>query len=82
MAALTVVLKLVISGLTGIILIILNTMNLQFQDGFVSISLSFGNCGSFISWPQSGLHVVNVYHLVEGSVSVRLNVAQSIICSP
>ena len=81
-AALTGILKLVISGLTGIILIVLSTMNLQFQDWFVSISLSFWNCGSFISWLQSGLHVVNFYHLVEDSVSVRLNMAQNIICSP
>ena len=64
------------------ILIVLSTMNLQFQDWFVSISLSFWNCGSFISWLQSGLHVVNFYHLVEDSVSVRLNMAQNIICSP
>ena len=38
-AALTGILKVVISGLTGIILIVLSTTNLQFQDWFVSISL-------------------------------------------
>ena len=80
--ALTFTLKLVISGLTGIIFIVLSTMNLQFQDWLVSISLSFWNCGSFISWLRSGLHVVNFYHLVEDSVSIRLNMAQNIIRGP
>lgn len=63
---LTFTLKLVISGLTGIIFIVLSTMNLQFQDWLVSISLSFWNCGSFISWLWSGLHIVNFYHLGGG----------------
>ena len=37
--ALTVILNLVISGLTSIILIVLSTVSLQFQGWFVSISL-------------------------------------------
>ena len=39
MSALIVILKLVISGLTSVILLILGTVNLQFQHQFVSISL-------------------------------------------
>ena len=45
--ALIVVFKLVISGLTSVILIVLGTVNLQFQGPFVPISLwpVLGNCG-------------------------------------
>ena len=39
-SVLTVILKLVIGGLTSIILIALGTVNLQFQGPFVPISLS------------------------------------------
>ena len=38
-SSLTVIFKLVTSGLTSIILIVLGTVNLQFQGSFVSISL-------------------------------------------
>ena len=38
-SALTVILKLVIGGLTSVISIVLSTVNLQFQGRFVSISL-------------------------------------------
>ena len=38
-SALMVILKLVIGGLTSVILIVLGTVNLQFQGWFVSISL-------------------------------------------
>ena len=38
-SALTVILNLVISGLTSVILIVLGTVNLQFQVRFVPISL-------------------------------------------
>ena len=38
-SALTVILKLVLSGLTSIILVVLGTVNLQFQGLFVSVSL-------------------------------------------
>ena len=38
-SALTVVLKLVISGLTSVILIVLSTVSLQFQGQFVPVSL-------------------------------------------
>ena len=39
-SALTGILKLVMGGLTSIIMIVLGTVNLQFQGWFVSISLS------------------------------------------
>ena len=38
-SALIVIFRLVVGGLTSIILIVLGTVNLQFQDQFVSISL-------------------------------------------
>ena len=38
-SALTVILTLIIGGLISVILIVLGTVNLQFQGGFVSISL-------------------------------------------
>ena len=38
-SALTVILKLVLSGLTSIILVVLGTVNHQFQGLFVSVSL-------------------------------------------
>ena len=44
-SALIVIFKLVISGLTSVILIVLGTVNLQFQSLFVPISL----------WPVLGI---------------------------
>ena len=38
-SALTVIFKLVLSGLTSVILIVLSTINLQFQGQLVAISL-------------------------------------------
>ena len=38
-SALTVIFRLVVSGLTGIILVVLGTVNLQFEGRFVSITL-------------------------------------------
>ena len=38
-SALTVIFKLVISGLTSVMLVVLGTVNLLLQDQFVSISL-------------------------------------------
>ena len=38
-SALTVILKLILSGPTSIILVVLGTVNLQFQGLFVSVSL-------------------------------------------
>ena len=38
-SALTVIFRLVIGGLTGVILLVLGTLNLQFQGPFVPISL-------------------------------------------
>ena len=46
----TVIFKLIISGLTSIIFVVLDTVYLQFQSRFVSISLS---------WLQSGNQAVN-----------------------
>ena len=40
-SALTVILKLVIDGLTSVILVVISTVNLQFQGWFVSISFFF-----------------------------------------
>ena len=57
---LTVILKLVIGGLTSIILIVLGPVHLQFQGPFVSISWGqFSELRKFMSWLQSGHHVVN-----------------------
>ena len=47
-SALTIVLKLVITGLISVIFIVVNTVNLQFQGPFVFISwVNSQNCGSF-----------------------------------
>ena len=47
-SALTIILKLVITGLISVILIVVNTVNLQFQSPFVFISwVNTQNCGSF-----------------------------------
>ena len=70
--ALTVILKLVISGLTSVISIVLGTVNLQFQGRFVSISLRpvLGIVAA-MSWLPSGHHVVHFFHLAGVSVSIR-----------
>ena len=49
-SSLTVIFKLVLSGLTSIILIVLGTVNLQFQSPFVPISL----------WPVFGIVTARV----------------------
>ena len=63
-SALTVILKLVISGLTSIILIVLGTAYFQFQSWFASISLgpvlrtvatpimaaAWSSCSNFSTW--------------------------------
>ena len=59
-SALTVIFKLIISGLTRIILIVLDTVNLQFQGPFVPISLrSLLEIVAAHIWVQSAHHVVN-----------------------
>ena len=61
-SALTIILKLVISGLTIIILIVSGTINLQFQGQFVSISWDkFSELWQHMSWLRSGHHVVNFF---------------------
>ena len=69
-SAVTVILKLVIGGLTSVILIVLSTVTLQFQGWFVSISRGqFSELWQFMSWLQSGHHVV--LYLEEFSVPIR-----------
>ena len=59
-SALTVIFKLIISGLTRIILIVLDTVNLQFQSPFVPISLrSILEIVAAHIWVQSAYHLVN-----------------------
>ena len=71
-SALTVILKLVISGPTSIISIVLGTVNLQFQGWFVSISLRpiLGIAAAYVM-ATACHHVVNFFHLVWVSVSTR-----------
>ena len=63
----------VCSGLTNIILIILSTVNLHFQGWSVPVSLRqiLGIVADFMSWLQSGPHVVDFFHLMRVSVSIR-----------
>ena len=67
-SALTVIFRLVIGGPTSVILRVLGTVNLQFWGQFVCISW-----GQFLElWPLLSWHrVVNFFHLVEASVSIR-----------
>ena len=56
----TVIFKLVISGLTSIILVVLGTVHLQFQGPFVPFLCSqFSELWQLKSQVQSGHHVVN-----------------------
>ena len=58
-STLTIILRLVISGLTSFILIVLSIVTLQFQGLFVPISQGpFSDLWQLISWLQSGHHVV------------------------
>ena len=72
-SALTVILKLVIGGLTSVLLTVLSTVNLQFQGRFVSISLRpvLGIVAAYMSWLQSGHHGLNFFYLAGVSVSTR-----------
>ena len=67
-SALTVIFKLVISGLISVMLVVLGTVNLLLQDQFVSISLR-PILGSV--WLQSDHHIANFFHLVPVSVSIN-----------
>ena len=58
-SALTVIFKLVVGGLTSVILIVLGTVNLQFQGPFVPISL----------WPVLGIVAAHVLGTVWSSCS-------------
>ena len=56
----TVIFKLVISGLTSIIFVVLGTVNLQFQGYlFPFLCDQFLQLWPLMSWVQSGHHVVN-----------------------
>ena len=64
--------KLVISGLIGNLFIALNTINLQLQGWFVPISLRLllGVVATYVM-ATSSHHVVNFFHPVGVSVSIR-----------
>ena len=58
--SLTVILKLAIDGLTSIILVVLGTVNLQFQDPFFPFFWGqFSELWHLLSWVLSGHHVLN-----------------------
>ena len=58
--SLTVILKLAIDGLTSIILVVLGTVNLQFQDPFFPFLWGqFSELWQLLSWVLSGHHVLN-----------------------
>ena len=64
------ILKLVISGLTSLILTVLSTVNLQFQGQFVPISLRpVVGIVALTSWLHPAYHIVNFPHLVGVSIS-------------
>ena len=83
--ALIVILKLVICVLASIILILLSTVNFQFQGWFVSISWGqFSQLCQLMSWLQSGHHIVNFsawwgFQYLQDSSQ---DMAQNIIYSP
>ena len=68
----TAILKLGIGNLTSVILVILGIVNLQFQGPFVSIFWGqLLELRQLMLWLQSGHRVVNFFHLVGVSVTVR-----------
>ena len=78
-------LKLVIGGLTSVILIVLGTVSLYFQGWFVSISWGHGSeLGQLVSWLWSGHCVLDFFHLVQVPVSANSSqdTAQTILYSP
>ena len=69
-SALTVILKLAIGGLTSVILIVLGTINLQFQGWFVPISRDqFSELWQLMSRLQSRHYIV--FYLVGVSIPIR-----------
>ena len=64
-SALTVILKEVICGLISVILIVLNTVNLQFQGAGCYHLLE----GAYVQL-QSGHHVVSFFYMVEVLLSI------------
>ena len=69
-SALTVILKLVIGGLTSVVLIVLSTVTLQFQGWFVPITRGqFSELWQLMSWLQSSYYVV--LYLEGFSVPIR-----------
>ena len=65
--------KLVIGGLTSVILVALGTVNLQFQGPFVPICLRLIlSIVHLMSWVQSGHHVVKFFHLVFTKTAHRM----------
>lgn len=79
--ALTITLKLVIEGLTSVILLVLGTVNLQFQGQFVSISSGqFSELWQLLSRLQSGHHAVNFSHLVGVSISLEQLTRYGLVC--
>ena len=64
-SALTIVFKLVIGGTTNVILVVLGTVNLQFQGQFVSTSLRsvLRVVAAYVVGVQSGYHVIEVFHV-------------------
>ena len=70
-SALTVFLKLVIGGVTSIVLIVFSTVNLQSYCQFVPISLSpvLGTVAAYVMATVLSLH--NYFHLAKVSVSTK-----------
>ena len=70
-SALTVILKLVIGGLISVILIVLGTVNLQFQGLFPFPWGQFLELWQLMSWLQSGHNAVHFFYLVGVSVPAK-----------
>ena len=83
-SVLTVILKLVIGGLTSVVLVVLSTVTLQFQSLFVSISRGqFLELWQLMSWAQSGGHAVNLLPLgFQYLLDSSQDMAQNIVYSP
>ena len=82
-AALTVILKLIIGGLTSVILIVLNIIFSSRLFFSYFLGASSQNCSSLRRDLRCGHHVANFFHLVGISVSIRqLTGRAQIIYSP
>lgn len=72
-SALTVVSRLVISGLISVVLVVLRTVSLRFQVHLCFISLNpVLGLWQPMSWLRSGLHTVSFFHLSGFSVYTQL----------